>query len=158
MLDRLQLNKRLDQTIQLLVDEGIRYFGTGGALGFDTMAAQAVLRAREHNPQIKLILVLPCKDQTRGWREKDIETYESIKKTANKVTHISVEYTRDCMFKRNRHLVDNSGVCVAYLTEATGGTAYTVDYAKKQGVRVINLGAPEEARRQGLINRLLKKS
>ena len=42
--------------------------------------------------------------------------------------------------KRNRHLVDHSGVCVAYLTESRGGTAYTVDYARKNGVPVINLG------------------
>ena len=57
-----------------------------------------------------------------------------------KVRYTSVEYTRGCMHKRNRHLVDHSGVCVAYLTESRGGTAYTVDYARKNGVPVINLG------------------
>ena len=62
-----------------------------------------------------------------------------IKKAANKVKYISEEYTRDCMFKRNRHLVDNSSVCVAYLTESRGGTAYTVGYAREKCVRVINL-------------------
>jgi uncharacterized membrane protein len=35
--------------------------------------------------------------------------------------------------------VDNSSVCICYLTESTGGTAYTVDYAKKAGIRVINI-------------------
>lgn len=43
------------------------------------------------------------------------------------------------MFKRNRHLVDNSSICIAYLTEETGGTAYTVKYANQKGVRVINI-------------------
>lgn len=47
---------------------------------------------------------------------------------------------KSAMHKRNRHLVDHSGVCVAYLTESRGGTAYTVDYARKNGVPVINLG------------------
>lgn len=153
-----QIAERLEQTVVKLIESGVRYFGAGGALGFDTMAAQTVLKLKKDYPQIKLILVLPCKSQTRGWREKDVEIYEAIKKAANKVKYTSEEYTRDCMFKRNRHLVDNSGVCVAYLTEATGGTAYTVDYAKKQGVRVINLGEPEEAGRQGWMSRLLKKS
>ena len=41
MLDRMRISRQLDTTIQKLVDEGICYFGAGGALGFDTMAAQA---------------------------------------------------------------------------------------------------------------------
>lgn len=43
------------------------------------------------------------------------------------------------MFKRNRHLVDNSSVCVAYLTANSGGTAYTVNYAESKGLKIINL-------------------
>ena len=135
-----QLTDRLEQTVIKLIKSGVCYFGAGGALGFDTMAAQTILKLQKEYPQIKLILVLPCKSQTRGWREKDVEIYEAIKRAANKVKYTSEEYTRDCMFKRNRHLVDNSGVCVAYLTEDRGGTAYTVKYAHQKGVPVINLG------------------
>ena len=58
---------------------------------------------------------------------------------ADKVVYISQDYTPDCTFQRNRHLVDNSSVCICYLTKHTGGTAYTVNYAKKKGCRVINL-------------------
>lgn len=43
------------------------------------------------------------------------------------------------MAKRNRHLVDNSSVCVAYLTQSGGGTAYTVEYANKHGLKIINI-------------------
>jgi len=42
------------------------------------------------------------------------------------------------MHKRNRHLVDNSSVCVCYLNKENGGTAYTVDYAGKKGLELIN--------------------
>lgn len=31
--------ERLYQTVGMLIYKGVRYFGTGGALGFDTMAA-----------------------------------------------------------------------------------------------------------------------
>lgn len=133
-------------------------FRDGHTLGFDTMAAKAVLKLREIYPQVKLILVLPCLSQTRGWSEADIKAYDEIKAKADKITYTSQEYTRGCMHKRNRHLVDHSSVCVAYLIKETGGTAYTVDYAKKQGVRVINLGEPAEKTRQGWMSRLLKKS
>lgn len=126
-------------TIRTLIQNGYQYFGAGGALGFDTMAAQMVLSLKSEFPNIKLILVLPCKNQTDRWRENDRAIYEEIKAQADKVVYITESYTSDCMMRRNRHLVDYSSVCVCYLTRKQGGTAYTVDYAHHKGVRVINL-------------------
>lgn len=104
-------------------------------MSFDTFAAKTVLSLRRDYPQIKLILVLPGKTQTRGWDKSDIAAYEDIKARCDKFVYTSEEYTKGCMFKRNRHLVDNSSVCVCYLTETTGGTAYTVNYAKEKNYR-----------------------
>ena len=92
-----------------------------------------------HIGHIRLILVLPCFSQTRGWSQEDIEIYDDIKQKADKVVYTSQEYTRGCMHKRNRHLVDNSSACISYLTENKGGTFYTVNYAKSKGVEVINI-------------------
>jgi len=86
-----------------------------------------------------LILVLPCLTQTRGWPAEDVEEYERIKAQADKVVYTSQVYTRGCMFKRNRHLVDNSSVCICYKTKDSGGTAYTVKYAEKKGLVIINI-------------------
>ena len=134
-----KIEKKLKETLEALIDNGYCYFGAGGALGFDTIAAQTVLGLKKKHPEIKLILVLPCKNQTRGWEEKDVSVYESIIEQADKVVYTQEHYDRGCMFKRNRHLVDNSSVCVAYLTEEKGGTAYTVNYANQKGVKVINI-------------------
>ena len=68
-----------------------------------------------------------------------MQEYERIKALADKVVYTSQEYTKGCMHKRNRHLVDHSSVCVCYLTKKDGGTAYTVDYAEKQGLEIFNL-------------------
>lgn len=92
-------------------------------------------------PHIKLILVLPCITQTKGWSKNDIAIYEEIKSQADKVVYTSHDYFRGCMFKRNRHLVNGSSVCIAYLTQEKGGTAYTVNYARQSNVQVINLAA-----------------
>ena len=134
------LTRQLKSTLIQLISDGYRYFGAGGALGYDTLAAQTVLELKSQYPDVKLILVLPCLSQTRGWSARDIEIYEDIKNKADKVVYTSQEYTKGCMHKRNRHLVDNSSVCVCYLTESTGGTAYTVDYARRNKLTVINLG------------------
>ena len=139
MLKKCKIEKKLKKTLEALIDNGYCYFGAGDALGFDTIAAQTVLGLKKKHPEIKLILVLPCKNQTRGWEEKDVSVYESIIEQADKVVYTQEHYDRGCMFKRNRHLVDNSSVCVAYLTEEKGGTAYTVNYANQKGVKVINI-------------------
>lgn len=133
------IKNKLKNTIIEYIEKGYCYFGAGGALGFDTLAAQTVLKLKETYPQIKLILVLPCLTQTRGWKEADVKEYERIKSLADKVVYTSQEYTRGCMFKRNRHLVDFSSLCIAYLTKDEGGTAYTVKYAKQNGLNIINL-------------------
>lgn len=138
-LKRKMIARKLEQTVIGLIQSGVQYFGAGGALGFDTLAAQTVLKLKKEYPHIKLILVLPCLSQTKGWREEDIQIYEIIKAAADKVVYTSQQYTRDCMHKRNRHLVDHSGVCICYLTESNGGTAYTVNYANKHGLKIINL-------------------
>ena len=133
------LSAELEQAVLGLISEGVRFFGAGGALGFDTLAAETVLRLRERYQQIRLILVLPCRDQTRGWKPRDIARYEAILAQADKVVYTAETYSPGCMHRRNRHLVDNSSVCVAYCTRNTGGTAYTVDYAQRQGLRIILL-------------------
>ena len=130
---------KTEEMVESLIKEGYLYFGAGGALGFDTIAAFTVLKLKEKYPDVRLILVLPCLSQTRGWSSHDVEIYEDIKSRADKVVYTSEEYTRGCMHKRNRHLVDNSSACIAYLTDSKGGTAYTVDYAKKHGLIVYNI-------------------
>ena len=48
-------------------------------------------------------------------------------------------YRKGCFHIRNRYMVDNSCYCICYLTENKGGTAYTVNYAKRQGLKIINI-------------------
>lgn len=133
------IRSQLKAAVERAIQNGYRFFGAGGALGFDTMVAQTVLELKPQYPQIRLILVLPCVNQTAGWKQSDIDEYEHIKALADKVVYTSKIYYSGCMFKRNRHLVDNSSLCICYLTRQTGGTAYTVRYAESKGVTVLNL-------------------
>lgn len=134
-----EVQERLKKAILSSIHAGYRYFGAGGALGFDTLAAQQVLSLKKDFPNIKLILVLPCKSQTRGWDQDDIDVYERIKSSADKVVYTSENYYSGCMHKRNRHLVDNSSLCICYLTENSGGTHYTVRYAEQKALDIVNV-------------------
>ena len=133
----------LEQTLRRLIGAGGGYFGAGGALGFDTLAAERVLRLKGEYPDVRLILVLPCRDQTRGWKETDVRRYRDIASRADKVVYTAEHYSPGCMHRRNRHLVENSSVCVAWCTRETGGSAYTAAYARQRGLRLVMLGAGE---------------
>ena len=55
-----RLLPRLELVIdQLITGENVRYFYVGGYGGFDRIAAAAVKRAKQKNPDITLMLVLP---------------------------------------------------------------------------------------------------
>lgn len=134
------IKEQLEDTITMLINNyGVKYFGVGGALGFDTLVAKTILNIKKYSPDIKMILVLPCKNQTDRWNEYDKIVYENIKKQADKIVYIEEQYTDDCMLKRNRHLVNNSEFCVCYMTRNYGGTAYTYSYAKRRGLKIYNL-------------------
>ena len=129
----------LTAAVQRLAEEGIRYFGVGGALGFDELAARAVLSLRGAYPQLRLILVVPCPQWHAPWSPEDRARYARLCAQADKVTAVSDQYEPGCMQRRNRYLVDNSAVCVAFCESDTGGAAYTLAYAQKQGLRIFRV-------------------
>ena len=133
------VSERLRKMLIQCIEQGYCYFGAGGALGFDTLAAQTVLDLKSDYPHIKLILVLPCHNQSRGWNANDIEKYEWIKGKADKIVYTSDRYYNGCMQKRNRHLVNYSSLCICYLSELCGGTAYTVKYAEQQNIKIVRI-------------------
>ena len=55
-LDQLEsVTQRLRDAVIASIKDGYLYFGAGGALGFDTLAAQTVLDLKKDYPQIKLM-------------------------------------------------------------------------------------------------------
>ena len=54
-----------------------------------------------YHPEVKLILVLPCENQTKYWKQQDIDVYNDIKSRADKVKVLAPHYYNGCMQKRN---------------------------------------------------------
>ena len=137
--DKLNIMIKLERAVKSLVAEGCTVFCAGGALGFDTLAAECVLEVRSKYPQVHLHVIMPCRNQTKGWNSENIRSFERINSFADEVKCLSEDYYNGCMQSRNRYMVDNSSVIIAYLTKNNGGSAYTVKYAEKQGLRIINI-------------------
>lgn len=135
----LKIRQRTREEIKKAYVFGYRRFLCGGALGYDTMCAVEVLRLRQSCPDVKLILVYPCLGQDARWQEKDREIYRRIYDECDECYCMSEKYTQGCMHLRNRAMVNESSLVIAYLTNDSGGTAYTYNYAQKKGVKTVNV-------------------
>ena len=131
--------KRLEAVMETLITQGVIYYGCGGAIGFDLLAGEIVLKLKKKYPQIKLIMVLPCVGQDKKWKQPDKDRYRTLLEACDKLVYVQQEYDDGCMRKRNRHLVDYSSVCVAYLVWQQSGSGCTVSYAQSKRVSVINV-------------------
>ena len=131
------------------IQAGVCCFASGGALGFDTLAALTVLDLSEEFPHVKLMLVLPCENQDRWWPIFDRERYKRIKERANEVVVLHKTYINGCMQERNRYLVDHASRVISYLNRSKGGTYYTVQYAKKANVPVYNIADRLDCENEG---------
>ncbi len=126
------LKEVLASQISALAEQGVTDFLSGMAQGVDLWCAQIVLDLRKKNPALKLHAILPCEGQERKWTASAQEHYRSILAQANEVIYVGQEYSRNCMLKRNRYLVDHSSILLAvYNGTYQSGTGMTVRYAQR---------------------------
>ena len=132
-----QIKMQVYKTVEMLIDKGYERFLCGGAIGFDMLAAIAVLALRQKYSHIKLCLCLPCRGQEERWNRIQKLYYKYLIEHADEAEYLNDTYVTGCMQQRNKKMVDESSVCIAYLTKTFGGTKSTVDYAIDTGVDVI---------------------
>ena len=136
--DCVLLKEVLTAQIGALADRGVTDFLSGMAQGTDLWCSEIVLDLKKKNPALRLHCILPCKGQESKWTASAQERYHSILDQANEVVYVGQEYSKDCMLKRNRYLVDHSSFLLAvYNGTRRSGTGATVRYALKQGREVI---------------------
>jgi uncharacterized phage-like protein YoqJ len=124
---------RLDHEVESLINQGVINFISGGALGFDQLAASLVIAKKEMGRDIRLIFALSCKNQDELWNRKQKKLYRNLLAEADKVIYISEEYHEGCMKKRNQYMIDHSAFCICALLPPFYGTDPTVKYARQQG-------------------------
>ena len=123
--------------LERLYEHGIRHFLCGMALGCDQYFAQAVLEMKREYADVTLEAAIPCDNQSKGWSQRQKETYRSILQCCDRVSYVSHLYHPGCMMERNRYMVDHAAVLLACFNGTSGGTMNTVLYAQRQGLEVI---------------------
>jgi len=122
--------------LEMLYQDGYRHFICGMALGCDMYFAEAVLALKDIHGDVSLEAAIPCAGQTEKWSAGQKDRYEKILAACNKRSLIQQNYSRDCMMRRNRYMVDKSSAIISCFNGSSGGTMNTLVYARRQGLKV----------------------
>lgn len=123
-----------------LANDGCRTFYCGMAMGFDLMAAEAVLLVKNvFNEPLRLICVLPFKGQSDTFSPQWKEKFDRVLQNADEQICLSDKYYIGCYQMRNIYMVDNSDYVVTWFDGRRGGTENTIRYALKKGRYVFNI-------------------
>lgn len=110
---------------------------------FDIFAASVVSRAKKNlwDANSSLVLVLPY--PTAEYRNSKVyfdEYYDEIE-ISEKAT---IGHYKSAMQTRNKEMVDRSDMIICYIERFSGGAYQTIEYAKKQNKKIINLAEVDD--------------
>ena len=136
---RERIVRRTASAVLLLHDQGYDTFLCGMATGFDLWAGLAVLSLKKQLTDLRLIAVVPYRGQANGFSYEFKELYSEVLAAADCRVCLHQNFTRSCFHERNRAMLDHASALVCYYDGQSGGTAYTVDLARKRDMTILNL-------------------
>lgn len=133
-----EIINQLDTIVKFLISKGVNCFIVGGALGFDTLVAEYLLKLKVQFKDIRLVEALPFRSYRSRWNSFQTAHAELLDQGMDEILYCSDIDSRDAYLVRDRYMVDHSEYCISYCNRKAGGTAYTVRYAISKGLTVLN--------------------
>ena len=133
------LKRRLYDAAESACAQGYRHFICGMAQGADLYFCQAVLHLKAQHPGVTLEAAIPYEGQADHWPPADRLRRQRLLNQCDLETVVQHHYTKGCMLRRNRYMVDRSSLLIAVYDGMLGGTMYTLSYAMKQGLEIVTL-------------------
>lgn len=135
------IKKTLAAMVRGFYAKGVEEYFVGGSLGVDMWAAEAVLGLKQQKGYqgLRLISVIPFRDQAKQWGRLERVRYEAILEQSHQVICLQEQYSKGVFLMRNRYLVDHAEYLIAVYDEGeyrNSGTGQTVSYAQKQGKHI----------------------
>lgn len=132
----IDLKERIRLEVERAYDEGYRHFITGMARGCDQYFTEIVMELRTQRGDVTVEAAIPCEGQAAGWAASHRRRYEELVALCDFESVVQHQYTKGCMQRRNRYMVNRSTRLIAVYDGMPGGTRYTVQYAMEQGLDV----------------------
>lgn len=122
----------LTEEIRGAIDRGYDYFISGFAEGVDLMAAEIVIALKRDGYDIALEAAMPAMNQTEGWDDFSRGVYYMLLDQADRRVCLDKTMTKYSCLRRDEYMVEQSDLVIAVFDGKKGGTAYTVNYARKK--------------------------
>ncbi len=120
----------LNYEIRRLIRKGVKYFFCGYETEFDELVCQTILDFKEKYTHIKLVLLFTHRQKEYLKSKYSTVTYEKIKSNCDYCYYTKKDY---------KQLADICQTIICYNTFYCGTTASVVNYAKKNGINLINI-------------------
>lgn len=122
-------HQKIDGLLKELRSRGFDHVITGMARGVDLDVAMHAINMGG----MLLEAAVPFRNQAEKYSDNERKVYDFVLSRADKVTIVNERYSLECYFDRNRYMVDKADLVAAFWNgENSGGTYYTINYAKEK--------------------------
>ena len=134
-----EIRRRLSAAVEDLLERGVYHFVQGLTSDFDVLSAQTLLQLKEKHPQLKLEIMMPCRDYQNRWSNSMRPACEEILSQCDETVYMFESLRRGDLHKYNSEMINRCRYCLCRLTRISGTTCEMVRYARKTGRVVINI-------------------
>lgn len=130
--------EELGKELETLIRGGCKGFFCGMAEGFDLLCLRLLFGLKERY-SFSIEACVPFAGQENYYSKENKLLYRKLIEKCDRTTTLEQGYRNGCFLIRDRYMVDRADFVFTYCTKTTGGTAYTVNYAKKKDKLVVHV-------------------
>lgn len=124
----------LEDAIEKHISEyGVTEFIVGHYGGFDRLAARALVSAKKHHPEIRLLMLIPYHPV-----ERPIETPPGFDGTFYPPGMETIPH-RFAITQANRYMISQADYLISYVWHPASNARNLLDYARKKSICITNL-------------------
>lgn len=128
----------LDREIERLILNGVTDFVSGGAQGFDQIAASMIIAKKEMGRKVRLVFALPYRGRERLWSRERKSLYHRLLEEADEIIYVSKRYDPFCMLRQESFMIERCSYCICLITDTGSAAPGAIRLALKKGIEVIN--------------------
>lgn len=144
------IEKRLTIAIENEIDLGCKYFTMGTHGEFDKLSLSVCKKLRHQNKDLEIEVVITSLNQIKPTIEIDEKygkiIYDPFDDVKTIMYDIENEYFKKRITANNKQMIDNCDTLICYVDPNSkhSGAKNILNYAKKKGLKIINLFQKED--------------
>lgn len=140
-----EMQARLRQEILRAAELGYTAFLSGMSRGFDLWAAEEVLALNEqYGLELELWAAIAFHGMETYWEPEWQERYTDVLLRSRYTFSVCDTYRPGCYSERDSFLVERSSRVICFYDGVPGGTEYTVNLARRNGLDICNIADEQQ--------------